>query len=246
VSVVIAARNEEKLIGFCLHAVAEQDFPFPYELIVVDNASFDRTAFIASQFPCRLIREPEPNQLLAKHAGVSAARADIVVVLDADCVPGHNWLANIYQAMTSKHGAQISAVTCCYRYKCLPLWGFVYDLVGRVALVGLYRLLLRTMPFVVGGNVAFRRACYLQNGGYPLAGGIAQTELGIAKRLNQCGRIHYLPSMAVYSSTRRFQSGIAQFFKYKLMDYLIPYFCPALLFSPLETVEDSTDDTGRA
>jgi len=244
VSVVIAARNEEKLIGLCLRAVAEQDFPLPYELIVVDNASIDRTSFIASQFPCRLIREPEPNQLFAKHAGVSAARADIVAVLDADCVPEPNWLVNIYQAMTSKQGVKISAVTCCYRYSRLPWWGYIYDLIGRVALVGLYRFLLRTMPFVVGGNVAFRRASYLQIGGYPLAGGIGQTELGIAKRLNQCGRIHYLPSIAVYSSARRFQSGIVQFLKYKLMDYLIPYFCPDLLFSPLKTVEDSTNDTG--
>jgi hypothetical protein len=84
------------------------------------------------------------------------------------------------------------------------------------------------MPFVIGGNVAFRKFCR-EARGYPHSGGIAQTELGFGKSLNKRGRVAYLPTMEVRSSARRFKGGFFNFvFRYKLVDYLIKYACEEL------------------
>jgi len=227
ISVVIAARDEEQFIGRCLQAVRQQDFQLPYEVIVVDNASNDSTAAVAKSFDCRVIDEPTPGQLFAKQVGVLAARGEIVAVLDADCAPASHWLSSIYQAMTDSRDTNLAAVTCCYHFQGLPWWGSLYVTFVRHCLVGAYRLFLPTMPFVIGGNVAFRRSCF--HGGYPQAGGIAQTELGLAKVLNKSGEIGYVPAMKVDSSGRRFEPGaIYFFFRYKLIDYFAEYLAELL------------------
>ncbi|HWY33412.1 MAG TPA: glycosyltransferase, partial [Nitrosopumilaceae archaeon] len=44
VSIIIAARNEEKNIVMCIQNIIRQDYPFPLaELIIVDDNSTDTT-----------------------------------------------------------------------------------------------------------------------------------------------------------------------------------------------------------
>jgi hypothetical protein len=147
-------------------------------------------------------------------------------VLDADCISPPDWLSTIHKFLTAPGAENIVAITAAYQfYSGLPWWGRVYVAAVRIFLIGTYRLFLRTMPFVIGGYVAFRRQVYVRCGGYPLTGGIAQTELVLAKKLNKYGVIRYVPGISVYSSTRRFQLGILYFFiNYKVLDYFLPYF----------------------
>jgi glycosyltransferase involved in cell wall biosynthesis len=223
ISVVVSARNEETLIEECLAAVCRQEIPEPYEVIVVDNGSSDLTTLIASKFRCKIITEPRPGQLIAKRAGVDAARGSIVAILDADCIPNVTWLANIYAAMNViEH--KPTAVTCCYRYIDLPWWGYAFVSITRLIFVSGSRLMFGTLRFVIGGNVAFLREALVRMGGYPTSGGIAETELGLAEKLRSQGTIRYLPSMMVWSSARRFKRGIGSFLiDYKLKEYALPY-----------------------
>ena len=223
ISVVIAARNEEPLIEECLAAICGQEIQAPYEVIVVDNNSSDLTATVASRFQCRVVTEPRLGQLIAKSSGVEAARGDIVAILDADCIPDATWLANVHAAMNAT-AHKPTAVTCCYRYGALPWWGYTFVLISRLILVSCSRFLFGTLPFVIGGNVAFRREVLLCEGGYPTSGGIAGTELGLAERLGRHGAVRYLPSMMVWSSARRFHKGLGSFLlDYKLKEYVLPY-----------------------
>jgi glycosyltransferase involved in cell wall biosynthesis len=226
ISVVVAARNESSIIEQCLKGLREQRFALPYEVIVVDNASEDSTAQIAESFGCRVVLEQTPNQIRAKRAGVLSAKGEIVAILDADCVPPPEWLEAVYAGFTDpRHTTELTAVTCCYKFDDLPWWGALYQAMVRVCLIGTYRLLLDSMPFVIGGNVAFKNSLYENLDLYPASGGIAQTELGFGRNLNKRGRVRYLPSMSVMSSSRRFQHGMVSFFyQYKLMEYFVPYF----------------------
>jgi glycosyltransferase involved in cell wall biosynthesis len=221
ISVVVAARNEFALIGRCLTALAQQTFPRTYEVIVVDNASTDSTATIAHKFGCRIVEESIPGQLRAKHRGVLAARGEIVAVIDADCVPPSHWLSSIYNSLATGATQKVVAVTARYRYEPgMPWWGAVYTALMQLLLVETPRLFRNTMSFVIGGNVAFRRECYEICGGYPQHGGLAETELGLARNLNKCGLVKYVDAMEVTSSPRRFQDGaITFFFRYKLRAY---------------------------
>ena len=54
VSLVVAVRNQEKYIGRCIRSVLNQTYSSgDYEVIVVNDASTDQTAFALAQFEQR-------------------------------------------------------------------------------------------------------------------------------------------------------------------------------------------------
>ena len=50
VTVVIAAYNQEKYIGRCIRSVLNQKFDLPYEIIVVNDGSVDKTKYALELF----------------------------------------------------------------------------------------------------------------------------------------------------------------------------------------------------
>ncbi|MGD2147376.1 MAG: glycosyltransferase family 2 protein [Anaerolineae bacterium] len=81
VSVIIPALNEEASIGSVLATIPRNTVS---EVVVVDGGSTDATVAIAQATGARVIREPRPGYGRACAAGVTAARGDIVLFLDAD------------------------------------------------------------------------------------------------------------------------------------------------------------------
>ena len=104
VSVVVAARNEQENIGNCLQALVHQSYPSDrYEVIIVDDRSTDETATIVDQY-CQQYRNAKlimvkelPDRISPKkHAldkGIRAAKGDIILTADADCIPKPGWIA---------------------------------------------------------------------------------------------------------------------------------------------------------
>jgi len=94
VTVLLPAYNEERAIEHVLADVVTslEDEPLKFEILVVDDASTDRTAAYAERFaehctrcPVRIIRRPENRGAgAARKIGVREARGDVVVMLDAD------------------------------------------------------------------------------------------------------------------------------------------------------------------
>ncbi|MFA6307205.1 MAG: glycosyltransferase family A protein, partial [Patescibacteria group bacterium] len=91
-SVVIPAHNEEKNISATIRALLAQSHP-DFEIIVVNNASTDRTAEIAEGFPVKVVHESRKGLLWARERGRLEATGDIVVNIDADCLPDEDWLS---------------------------------------------------------------------------------------------------------------------------------------------------------
>lgn len=82
VSLVIPAYNEEATIG---HVVEEfRGEPHLDEILVVDNNCADRTAEIAAAAGARVVAEPRPGYGSALMAGMSAAKGEILVLVEAD------------------------------------------------------------------------------------------------------------------------------------------------------------------
>jgi len=75
VSVVIPARNEEAYLPSALEAVLAQTLP-PFEVIVVDNASTDRTREVAEAFGARVVFCGRKGVAYARQAGLLAARGE--------------------------------------------------------------------------------------------------------------------------------------------------------------------------
>lgn len=82
-SVVIAARNEEKSIGEVIHRMSAC-LPNS-ELIIVDDESQDRTAQIAQRAGARVLRnERRIGQTASLRRGMASAQGMVIVTLDAD------------------------------------------------------------------------------------------------------------------------------------------------------------------
>ena len=82
VAAVIPAWNEADTIAGVVGVA--RDATLLDEVIVVDNASTDATARIASKAGARVVFELEKGKGQAMRAGVAASDADVVVFLDAD------------------------------------------------------------------------------------------------------------------------------------------------------------------
>ena len=93
-TVLLPAFNEEEAIERVLAEIVDAlaDEPIRYEIVVVDDASTDRTAERAERFSAdcwqcavRVIRSPENRGAgAARRTGIRQARGEIVVMLDAD------------------------------------------------------------------------------------------------------------------------------------------------------------------
>lgn len=94
-SVVIAAHNEEDVIGSTLDALLSQGAYGTLEVIVSANGCTDQTAQVASRPGVVIIDRPEPGKAAALNAGEQAAEDYPRVFLDADIVVPPNGLAKV-------------------------------------------------------------------------------------------------------------------------------------------------------
>ncbi len=96
ISVIIPAFNEELFLGNCLKALTDQSEK-PYEIIVVDNNSTDKTRLVAKKFGVKLVKENKPGITAARNRGFNTAKGDIIARTDADTIVGRNWIKRIHQ-----------------------------------------------------------------------------------------------------------------------------------------------------
>lgn len=98
VSVVIPTRNRADLLVKLLYSFVTQTLPQDaFEIIVADNGSTDDTASVCEmmgqQLPnLRVIRDDRPGLHVGRHAGLAAARGDIIVYCDDDIIASPRWL----------------------------------------------------------------------------------------------------------------------------------------------------------
>ncbi len=115
ISVIVAARNEEKRIANLLSSLISQSYPSSlFEIIVVNDHSTDFTEKIVQQFSTvKLIslNEPVLNSYKKKaiEVGIAAATGNLIVTIDADCIAPINWLKTIYAFKKQTNSVFIAA-----------------------------------------------------------------------------------------------------------------------------------------
>jgi len=94
VDIIIAAKNEARLIGSCLEALERQDYPHELlQIYVVDNGSTDETARVADRHTgVNVSRAEKPGAASARNAGLRQSSGELVAFLDAHCVVDRNWV----------------------------------------------------------------------------------------------------------------------------------------------------------
>ena len=170
VSVIVPARNEENNIEACLQRLTTQSYPQErYEIIVVDDESTDRTAELVARFSSvRLLPSVGAEALAPKkaalHTGITAARGEIILTTDADCLAPYCWIETMVGAFERDVAAAASWLIVSRR----P------NLLGRIEQLDAFGLVLFGAaafgigrPFLANGaNLAYRKSVYLEIGGF--------------------------------------------------------------------------------
>jgi len=200
VSVVVPAYNEEKVIEKCLEALVKQDFPKAnYEIIVVDNASTDRTAEIARKASAKVVLEKRKGIAYARQAGLEACKGDIVCCTDADTIVPEDWISRIY----TRYQSDPKLVSLGGGFRFWDKKGILvnsYCLVVRIVGLAVNSL---GLPHLIGYNHSYRRKEFTRLGGYDPRFQIHEDTVA-SQRLAKAGKHIFDPSIIVYTSYRRF------------------------------------------
>jgi len=208
IAVVVCAYNERQLLPACLHSLHAQTRP-PNEILVVDNASTDDTAAVATRIPgVRVISEPRKGLVVAREAARRATQCDVLAYVDADCRAPITWLERV-EARFMSETAPI-AVTGPYRF-------YDWDPIGR-ALIRSYDLLVAPPTHAIvhhllgigailyGGNFAVKRHALDRIGGFDTRIDFHGEDTNLGRRLTPIGDVALSSGCWVWTSARRYRA----------------------------------------
>ncbi len=103
-SVIIPCRDGERIVGEAVRSALNQSEP-PVEVLVVDDASTDRTSQAAAAAGARVLRaETRRNAGGARNIGIEASSGAVLAFLDADVAAPPDWLARVRAAFERDPG----------------------------------------------------------------------------------------------------------------------------------------------
>jgi glycosyltransferase involved in cell wall biosynthesis len=227
ISLVIPAYNEEKYIGECLNHVKNSQGNF-LEIIVVDNASTDKTAEIAKSYAgVRVVREENKGLTYARQRGYLEAKGDILAFVDADTWMPIGWYSKVVKEFSEhKDTACLSGP-------------YIYHDISKINqfLVKVLYWYMLAMPIywiigymVTGGNFAIRKDILEKMKGFDTTIEFYGEDTNIARRAHKFGKVKFKPSFVMYISGRRLNSqGI---FKTAFL-YITNYLGEVILHKPI-------------
>jgi glycosyltransferase involved in cell wall biosynthesis len=235
-SFVVPAYNEEAYLGACLESILAQTRGIEHltEIIVVNNASTDRTREIALRYArqcyarqcgprVRLVDEPRKGLPFARQAGFIASSGSLIANVDSDSRLTPGWVDRVLRTFR-EHEARKPALAALSG----PL--VYYDLAPRQRrLVSVFYLIawltyaankyvLRIGSMVQGGNFVLSRAALEAIGGYDTSITFYGEDTDIARRLHSVGKVLFTFDLKMLSSARRLkQEGmLTMAFRYAL------------------------------
>ncbi len=104
-SVIITARNEEKMIESCISSILEQNYP-NFEIIYVDAESTDKTFEIVTRLESKIklfknckrfvcVKKNAESPAKGRNIAVKLSQGQFVAFTDADCIASKNWLEQL-------------------------------------------------------------------------------------------------------------------------------------------------------
>ena len=220
ISFVIPAYNEEKMIGKCLKSVFDEINrsrtsidSTGAEVVVVDNASTDRTREEALKFAgVTVVRENLKGLVYARRAGWVATEGELVANIDADTMVPKGWLSTVMSEFAKDKNLVALSGPCLY-----------YDIhAWKRALVKVFyffgwliylfnHFVLNKGAMLQGGNFILRRDAWDRAGGFDTSIAFYGEDTDVARRISKQGKVLWTWRLPMYTSGRRLRKeGIVQ------------------------------------
>jgi glycosyltransferase involved in cell wall biosynthesis len=212
ISIVIPAFNEEDCIEQTLLCFKNQKTKVPFEVIVCDNNSSDKTREIAKKY-AKVISEKRQGIGYARNNGTKHSKGEYLVHADADTIYPPNFIDEVYKIFkTNKYAGFGCGVWDYYDGKSIKskiltiIWSALFYLYmtiqswnNKMALAGWCICTPRKIFNKVGGFITNKN--YLE-------------DLYYGYYIEYLGNYGYFPNIRVRSSTRRFDKGLFDFIKH--------------------------------
>jgi glycosyltransferase involved in cell wall biosynthesis len=208
ITAIICAYNEESMLPGALHSLFAQT-RVPDEVLVVNNASTDRTREIAAAFPgVTVVDEPRKGLTKARAAGRRAARGDILFYMDADCRAPVRLIERMERRfLQSPRTVAITGPYHFYDWDWIGVAGArIYDCTLAPFAHVLAQRVLKIGAILYGGNFALRTEALDAIGGFDTTIEFHGEDTNIGRRLTKAGRVDLLLSCPIETSARRYKA----------------------------------------
>ena len=105
ISVVLASRNRDLIIRKFLTSMESVVCEVPFEIIIADNSTIDRTEELLDSFrhrlPLKVIHVVDKGKSRSLNQAILEAKGDSIIFADDDIVSDSNWLNAFYDAAKS-------------------------------------------------------------------------------------------------------------------------------------------------
>jgi len=199
VTVLLAARNEERTIGETLDYLAAQDYDGELTIVLIDNGSTDETVITALKAIGRngaqliVLREPRAGKSYALNRGLAAVRTPIVVTVDADTLLQKSAIRLLVARLESgPHDVSAVAGHLMVRNGREGIWARlqVWDYLLSIAAIKRVQAQFQGTLVAQGAFSGYRTNALRRAGGWPAAIG---EDIVLTWRLLLGGRVQHEP-----------------------------------------------------
>lgn len=197
ISVIIPALNEEENIESCLKSLQNQDFSKPYEIILMDNGSDDKTRERGRDYCDRLYKKPDLQLYELRNKGIELAKGDKIALLDADCIAYSDWLKEADKSLR-----KADMVTGSLKpLENSSFYGFGFWVFSDLFLT--YGVNYFGLSNALGGNCAFKKEKAMKIGGFKET---FPSDGTFGFEMARVGKTYHNPDMKVKTSIRRYKN----------------------------------------
>ena len=202
-SVVVCTRNGARTIRDCLEGLRRLEYP-DYEVIVVNDGSWDDTATIVRGYGFRVIDTDSQGLSAARNTGLAAATGEIVAYIDDDAVPDRHWLSYLAATFLSTDHAAVGGPN-------IPPAGdgMMAECIANAPGGPIHVLVTdQQAEHIPGCNAAFRKASLEAIGGFDPQFRAAGDDVDVCWRLEERGwTVGFAPGAMVWHRRRSTIAG---------------------------------------
>ena len=179
ISVVVAARDEEKNLSHCIQSLLNQDYPVDkYEIILVDDFSMDKTAELIKKFETSVKNlkylsssANEQGQIIsykreAIQTGINVSKGKYILLTDADCTVPPSWITTFSKQFIKEDCVFISGPVVISDENQNLLTSFQgLDMIGMMVITGA-GFQSGNQLLANGANMGFSKQVFNDLGGY--------------------------------------------------------------------------------